>query len=356
MRGSDMGVNLSGLTEPVPIDIPDLSGKKIAIDSYNVIYQFLSSIRQPDGQPLCDSQGRTTSHLTGLLHRTASLVEAGIEPVFVFDGKPHPLKSRTLQERTERRDRAEEEYREALERGDEETARTKAQQTSRMTKEVRETSRELIRYLGFPIVDAPSDGEQQAALMCRRGDVYAAASQDFDSLLFGTPLLVRNLTLTGRRKVPGRQLYREIKTEMIDSSVFLHTLGISREQLVDMCILMGTDFNPGIKGIGPKKALKLIRSEGDLKSALRKIGGEIPEADEVRGIFLDEGGDQNYSLAQGQADRDKVMDMLTSYEFSEQRVTSALDRIDKARKEAARRSRQTSLDGWFRWPRISIFI
>ncbi len=285
-----MGVNLSGLTEPVPIEASDLAGKRIAIDSYNVIYQFLSSIRQPDGQPLCDSSGRTTSHLTGLLHRTASLVEQGIEPVFVFDGKPHPLKQRTLDERRERRDRAEEEYQEAIEQGDMETARTKAQQTSRMTKEVRESSRELILHLGFPIVDAPSDGEQQASYMCRKGDVYAAGSQDFDSLLFGTPVLVRNLTMTGRRKVPGRQLYREVKTELIDSRQFLDTLGVTREQLVDMCILMGTDFNPGIKGIGPKKALKLIRENGSLEKAIENPLDQIPDYEEIRRIFLDYDG------------------------------------------------------------------
>lgn len=342
-----MGVNLSGLAEPKNIELSDLSGKKIAIDSYNVIYQFLSSIRQPDGQPLCDSSGRITSHLTGLLHRTANLVEAGIEPVFVFDGKPHPLKSDTLRMRTERRDKAEEEYREAVERGDMETARTKAQQTSRMTKEVRESAQELIGYLGFPIVQAPSDGEQQASYMCRKGDVYAAASQDFDSLLFGTPLLVRNLTMTGRRKVPGRQMYKEIKTEIIDTPVFLEGLGITREQLVDMCILMGTDFNPGIKGIGPKKALKYIRENGSIEHVLPKIHEEIENVDEIRSIFLDTSGADDYSVKYKPADRQHVVDMLTSYDFTADRVNSALDRIDKARAELEKKRKQSSLDSWF---------
>ena len=342
-----MGVNLSGLTEPRNIELSELEGRKVAIDSYNVIYQFLSSIRQPDGQPLCDGNGRVTSHLTGLLHRTANLVESGIEPIFVFDGKPHRLKSETLRERTERRDKAEEEYREAIERGDMETARTKAQQTSRMTKEVRESAMELIGYMGFPIVQAPSDGEQQASYMCRKGDVYAAASQDFDSLLFGTPLLVRNLTLTGRRKVPGRQMYREIKTEIIDSGSFLSSLGVTREQLVDMCILMGTDFNPGIKGIGPKKALKFIRENGRLENVLPKIHEEIPDADEIRSIFLDDTGSDDYSVKYRPADRQHVVDMLVSYDFSEDRVNSALDRIDKARAESEKKRKQSSLDSWF---------
>ncbi len=342
-----MGVNLSGLTEPRTLELSELSGKRVALDSYNIIYQFLSSIRQPDGKPLCDSSGRTTSHLTGLLHRTANLVEAGIEPVFVFDGKPHRLKADTLRERTERRDKAEEEYREAVERGDMETARTKAQQTSRMTKEVRETSIELVKYLGFPVVHAPSDGEAQAAYMCRKGDVYAAASQDFDSLLFGTPTLVRNLTMSGRRKIPGKQAYREVKTESISSSEFLETLGITRPQLVDMCILMGTDFNEGIRGIGPKKALKYIREEGDLEHVLPKIHQEISDADEIRHIFLDDGGEDGYDLRPAPIDRDHAVEMLVSYDFSRDRVNATLDRIEKARAEQKVARSQKSLDSWF---------
>ena len=342
-----MGVNLSDLTEPKSMEMEDLRGKKVAIDTYNIVYQFMSAIRQPDGYPLCDSKGRTTSHLTGLLHRTASLIEAGIEPVFVFDGKPHPLKQATLDGRKERREKAEQEWKDAVERGDMKTAHTKAQQTSRMTDEVKESAKELIRYMGLPIVDAPSDGEQEAAYICRRKDVWATASQDFDSLLFGTPVLLRNLTMTGRRKVPGKDIYREIKTEVIDSEEFLRNLGISREQLVDMCILMGTDFNTGIKGIGPKKALKLVRDNGDLESVLRKIGEDIPDYQEIRGIFLDYEGSDDYSVEHGPLDRQAVVDMLTSYDFSVDRVNSALDRIESARKEEERKRKQKALDAWF---------
>ena len=347
MRRDEMGVNLSDLTEPKSMEMEDLRGKKVAIDTYNIVYQFMSAIRQPDGYPLCDSKGRTTSHLTGLLHRTASLIEAGIEPVFVFDGKPHPLKQATLDGRKERRERAGQEWKDAVERGDMKTAHTKAQQTSRMTDEVKESAKELIRYMGLPIVDAPSDGEQEAAYICRRKDVWATASQDFDSLLFGTPVLLRNLTMTGRRKVPGKDIYREIKTEVIDSEEFLRNLGISREQLVDMCILMGTDFNTGIKGIGPKKALKLVRDNGDLESVLRKIGEDIPDYQEIRGIFLDYEGSDDYSVEHGPLDRQAVVDMLTSYDFSADRVNSALDRIESARKEEERKRKQKALDAWF---------
>lgn len=318
------------------------------MDTYNIAYQFMSAIRQPDGHPLCDSKGRTTSHLSGFLYRTANLVEAGIEPIFVFDGKPHPLKAATLQERNERREKAAAEWKEAIARGDLKTAHTKAQQTSRMTSEVRDSAKELIGYLGFPMVSAPSDGEQEAAFMCRLGDVWAAASQDYDSLLFGTPLLVRNLTLTGRRKVPGKDIYKEIKTEVIDSSEFLAHLGIDRRQLVDLCMLIGTDFNRGIKGIGPKKALKLIKDCGDLEGALAKIGETIPDYQEIREIFLGDNGSTDYTTSYGPIDRDAVVDMLTSYDFDPNRVNSALDRIEKARKENKAKRNQRSLDSWFR--------
>lgn len=342
-----MGVNLSGLAEPRCAEYEELRGKRVAVDTYNIVYQFMSAIRQPDGFPLCDGSGRTTSHLTGLLHRSAGLAEAGIEPIFVFDGKPHPLKQAVLDERRERREKAEREWREAIERGDLGAARTKAQQISRMTDEVKKSARELIGYLGFPIADAPSDGEQEAAYICRRGGAWAAASQDYDSLLFGAPVLLRNLTLSGRRKVPGKDVYREIKTEVIDSSAFLDSLGITREQLVDMCILMGTDFNAGIKGIGPKKALKLVRENGRLENILPKIGEEIPDYDEIRAIFLDCEGSDDYSPECRPVDRKGAVDMLTSYDFSADRVNSALDRIEAARAEQERKRKQRSLDSWF---------
>lgn len=342
-----MGVNLSGLTEPKTIELQELGGKTIAIDAYNTIYQFLSIIRQPDGYPLTDSKGNVTSHLSGLLYRTASLIEAGIEPLFVFDGKPHELKMGTLNERRERREKAEKEWQKAVQEGDTKKAFTKAQQTSRMTPEILESSKELISLLGIPVVYAPSDGEAQGAYMCRKGDVYASASQDFDSLLFGAPRLLRNVTITGRRKVPGKDVYRDVKTEIIDSGEFLDALGIDRAQLVDMCILMGTDFNPGIHGIGPKKGLKLIKDYGDIESVLAHLGEEIPEYQQVRDIFLKGTYSDDYSVKAGDVDRDAVVRYMTERDFSENRVTSALDRIDASRKANKAKRQQSSLDDWF---------
>ena len=342
-----MGVNLSGLTEPKTIELQDLGGKTIAIDAYNTIYQFLSIIRQPDGYPLTDSKGNVTSNLSGLLYRTASLIEAGVEPVFVFDGKPHELKMGTINERRERREKAEKEWQKAVQEGDTKKAFTKAQQTSRMTPDILESSKEIISLLGLPVVYAPSDGEAQGAYMCSKGDVYASASQDFDSLLFGAPRLLRNVTITGRRKVPGKDVYRDVKTEIIDSQEFLEALGIDRRQLVDMCILMGTDFNAGIHGIGPKKGLKLIKDHGNIESVLAHIGEEIPEYQQVRDIFLNGTYSDDYSVKAGDIARDAVIQFMKDRDFSESRVVSALDRIDASRKANKAKRQQSSLDDWF---------
>jgi len=342
-----MGVNLTGLTEPKNIELTDLKGKSVAIDAYNTIYQFLSIIRQPDGSPLTDTQGRVTSHLSGILYRTANLIESGISPSFVFDGIPHDLKTDTLTERRARREKAEKEWDEAKEEGDIKKAFSKAQQTSKMTKEIKESSRLLLSYLGVPVVNAPSDGEGQGAYMCAKGDVWASASQDFDSILFGAPTLVRNLTITGRRKVPGRDQYRDVRTEVIDSQKFLSSLGITREQLVDMCILMGTDFNPGISGIGPKKGLKLIKEHGNIEGVMAHIGEEMEYYEEIRNIFLRSEYTDDYDLRMKGVDTDKVCELMCEeHDFSKERVLAVINRIENSRKEEDARKKQRSLDFW----------
>lgn len=342
-----MGVNLSGLVEPKNIELSDLGGKTIAIDAYNTIYQFLSIIRQPDGYPLCDGKGRVTSHLSGLLYRTANLIESGVEPSFIFDGRPHELKSVTITERKRRREKAEKEWEQAIEEGDTKKAFSKAQQTSRMTPEISESSKELLELMGLPVVFAPSDGEAQGAYMCSKGDVWASASQDFDSLLFGAPKLVRNMTITGRRKVPGKDLYRDVRTELIESEEFLEELGVSREQLVDVCILMGTDFNRGISDIGPKKGLKLIKTHGDIEGVLRHLDMEMPEYPEVRDIFLKGRYSDDYDIRPKEMDREGIVEFLTGYDFSKERVESTLNKIEGARRTNAAKRRQRSLDAWF---------
>ena len=253
-----MGINLSNLVHPTPIQLKDIRGKKVAIDAPNILYQFLSIIRQRDGTPLKDSQGRITSHLAGLLYRTSHLVEQNIKPIYVYDGKPHPLKKQILEKRREVKEKATADWQEALKIGDMEEARKKAQQTSRLTPELIDESKQLLDTLGIPYVDSLSEGEAQASQMTKDGTVDITASQDFDSLLFGSPFLIRNLTITGKRKLPGKKKWVEIQPEKIILANVLKTHGITQKQLVEIAILVGTDFNEGIKGIGPANGLKLI--------------------------------------------------------------------------------------------------
>lgn len=325
-----MGVDLGDLFKKEKISFNDLHDRVIVIDAHNVLHQFLSIIRQRDGTPLKDSKGQITSHLSGLLHRTANLVEARVRPVYVFDGEPHPLKAKTLQERMMRKEQAEKEWKEAQARGDLETARVKAQQTSRVTDDIIRQSEELLNALGIPYVHAPSEGEAQASHMVIKGDGFAVGSQDFDCLLVGSPVLIRNLTSSGRRKLPGKKAYVKVNPELIRLQTNLKTLGVTQKQLVDMAILIGTDFNDGIKGIGPKKSLQMIKKVGNVENALSTFGGEnaptFEEIKEIRKIFLEPNVTDDYDLKWSKPDNDAVMKLLCDkHQFSEDRVSNALE-------------------------------
>ncbi|MGQ9759744.1 MAG: flap endonuclease-1 [Candidatus Methanomethylicaceae archaeon] len=344
-----MGVNLKGLVTPSKITLEEMKGRVLAIDGYNALYQFLSIIRQPDGTPLMDSRGRVTSHLSGVFYRTVNLLEAGIKPVYVFDGKPPELKLREIEKRIEIKEKAEKEYREALERGDLEVARKAAQATSRLTGDMVAQTKDLIVAMGIPWVQAPSEGEAQAAFMTRRGDAWATVSQDYDSLLFGAPRLVRNLTISGRRKLPNRPVYIDIEPEIIKLEDLLRTLAITRDQLIEIGIMLGTDFNPeGFKGIGPKKAKKIIEDYGSLKSALeRGIIEADPkiDVDAIRDIFLNPRTTGEYRLEWGKVDEEGVKKILCdAHDFSMERVEAALERLKRTKKEV---ERQSSLEKWF---------
>ena len=338
-----MGINLADIVTSEPRTLKDFSGKILAIDAFNTLYQFLAIIRQPDGTPLMDHQGRVTSHLSGIIYRVSNFVAAGIKPAFVFDGEPPRLKARTIVARGEIKRRAEREWREAVEIGDLATARTKAMQTSRLTEEMVDQSKRLLDLLGIPWVQAPAEGEAQASAMARTGVAYAAASQDFDSLLFGSPRLVKNLAITGRRKLPRKDVYVDVQPEEISLEATLANLGITREQLVDMGLLIGTDFNEGVKGIGPKKALALIKKHGSLEPALEELGVEIESKDEVREIFLHPKVIEVAGVEFNDPDKDGVRRMLCDdHDFSRDRIDAALEKFGAARSE----QKQQSLDGW----------
>jgi len=324
-----MGVDLGELFTKESCGFKDFKERVIVLDAHNILHQFLSSIRQRDGTPLKDSQGRITSHLSGLLYRTAHMVETKIRPVYVFDGQPHPLKARTIRQRRQRKEQAEREWKEALEKGDLETAKSKAQQTSRVTSEIIKQSKQLLEALGIPFIQAPSEGEAQASYMVQRADAYAVGSQDFDCLLFGAPILVRNLTSSERRKLPSKQAYTSVHPERINLESGLQRLGVSREQLVDIALLVGTDFNDGIKGYGPKKSLKLLKEKGRLEQALDVLPEPRLSSDEIetlRKIFLEPTVSTDYSLQWQKTDPDTVIRLLCDeYQFSRERVKPVLE-------------------------------
>jgi len=343
-----LGVNLRDLVPKTTVKLEDLSGKSIAIDAYNALYQFLAIIRQPDGTPLKDSSGRVTSHLSGLLYRTSNLVEMGIKPIYVFDGVPPALKETEIKRRMRTKKEALVKYEQALKEGKIEEARVYAQATSRLKDYMAEDSKRLLFLMGIPWVQAPSEGEAQAAHLVKRGDADYCASQDYDSLLFGAPRFVRNVTISGRRKLPNKKVYIEVVPEVVEFEKVLRECGITYEQLVDVGILIGTDFNPeGIKGLGPKTALKLIKEHGSLENALPHIkNAEFPvDPERIREIFLHPKVIDSYKIEWAKPDLEGVMDFICrERDFSENRVRKALEKMRKGTEELRGK---TTLEKWF---------
>jgi flap endonuclease-1 len=339
-----MGVNISALAPSQKRTLEDFTDKIVAIDAHNILYQFLANIRTAEGSMLMDSQGRPTSHLNGLLSRTAKLVAVGIKPIYVFDGKPHELKAKTLANRREIKEKAKEEYQLALDAGDLERARMKAAQSTFLTPDMVADAQELLGYLGIPCIKAPSEGEAQACHMARSGDAWAVVSQDFDSLMFGTPRLVRNLTVTGRRKLPGQNRYISVEPEIFDFQFVLTALGVTHEQLVDIGIMIGTDFNPGVKGYGPKKALKAIMEFKTLENVMKEKDLEIPDYDIIRKIFIEPNVVDDYLIKWDSVNEEKVMEFLCEERnFTKERINSTLESFVKFKSAVA----QKSLDRWF---------
>lgn len=337
-----MGVDLGDLFEKKEIELSELKGKIIAIDAYNTLYQFLSIIRQRDGTPLIDSHGGITSHLSGFLYRTTNLVEEGIKPVFVFDGAPPQFKNTTIEERKKIRTEARVKWEEAKAMGSEEAFKH-AQASSHISGNMIEDAKLLLGFMGIPVVQALSEGESQAAFMVKNNDAYAAGSQDYDALLFGSPLVVRNLAVTGKRKLPGKSVYVDVKPEIIELEKGLEALGISREQLVDIALLVGTDYNDGIKGIGPKKALKLIKKHGSIEGALNELNTDIKNLAEIKALFLAPDVTSDYELRWKKSDSAAIIKFLCAqHDFSEARVSKAVERLLEASDKG-----QKTLDKWF---------
>ena len=344
-----MGVDIKPLIDTLAetIKLESLRGKVIAIDAYNALYQFLATIRGYTGEPLMDSHGRVTSHLSGLFYRSVNLLSLGIKLVYVFDGKPPSLKYRELDARRRVKEEAMVMYEQALQEGRLDDARKYAQATSILKDYMVNDAKTLLSLMGIPYVQAPAEGEATAAYMSRVGIAYATASQDYDSLLFGSTRLIRNLTISGKRKLPNKNVYVDVEPEMIELEHLLNSLSITREELVDIAILIGTDYNPdGFKGIGAKKALQLIkkykRLEGieveSIKEGLKQI-----DYNAIRRIFLEPEVAKVDTLEFKEIDKEGIIRFLCGErDFSKERVSSALERLEEAMKIS-----RSGLERWF---------
>lgn len=265
------------------------------------------------------------------------MLEKGIKPVYVFDGTPPSLKEMEIKRRAKLKEEALIKYEKALKEGDLEKARTYAQATAQLKDDMVKDAKRLLESMGIPYVQAPSEGEAQAAHMAAEGRVWATASQDYDSLLFGAPRLVRNVTISGRRKLPRKPVYIKIVPELVELEEMLAELGITREQLVDLGILVGTDYNPtGVKGLGPKTSLKLVREYGSLEKLLPVLKNAEFPADplEIRKIFLNPRITSDYTLTWKLPDVEGVVQFLChERDFNEERVRKALEKAIEGSKK-----------------------
>ena len=340
-----MGLNLKDLIVKEKTTLEAFSTRVIAIDAYNAIYQFLASIRGPDGLQLMDSQGRVTSHLSGLLYRNVNFLSLGIKPVYVFDGKAPSLKAAEIQRRKQIKKDATIKYEKAIAEGNLEDARKFAQQTTSMRDGMVKESKKLLECFGIPYIDAQSEGEATAAHLTNTGQAYASASQDYDSILCGAKRLVRNFTSSGRRRIPNSNTYIDVVPEVIQTQKVLDALGLTREKLIDVGILIGTDFNPnGFERIGPKTAIKMIRKHSRLED-IPQIQEQLQKIDfqQIREIFLNPKVTDVKEIVFEKVDYEAITDYLVKERsFSNDRVNSTLNRLKRALEKKSQ-----NLEQWF---------
>lgn len=247
-------------------NLSQLHGRKIAIDASMQIYQFLISIRQ--GGPnnaaamLTNADGEPTSHIQGLFNRAIRFMTEGIKPVFVFDGKPPDIKSNELVKRREKREKAQQALAEAKESGNVEEQEKQEKRLVRAGTKENNDCKRLLNLMGIPIVEAPCEAEAQAAALCRSGEVWGVGTEDMDALTFACPVLIRKMTFANASKSDVQQM---------EYAKAIEGLGLTHDQFVDLCILLGCDYCDSIKKVGPKTALKLIREYGTIEKILQNI-------------------------------------------------------------------------------------
>jgi len=330
-----MGLQIGNIVPRKEISFEELRGKTIAVDAFNALYQFLSSIRQPDGTPLMDSNRRVTSHLSGLFYRNISLLSEGIKLIYVFDGEYSPLKEKTHEKREEAKELMMDKFRTAKDEEDIEAMRKYSVGFSKLNEEMIAESKELLEAMGIAVFQAPGEGEMQCAELVKNKQAWAVASQDYDALVVGATRLIQNLTLSRKRKTFSGFVY--IAPEIIEYEKVLQALGIDSDQFICLAILVGTDFNPGgIRGIGPKKALALVKQ----KKYPVQIFEEVKENlnfnwQEVFEIFKKPNVSKEKVIFP-LFNEEKIIEILVKrHEFSLERVKSQLDKLKEVKKKNA---------------------
>ena len=340
-----MGVKLKDLASPRKTSFENLSGNSIAIDGYNIIYQFLTTIRGPTGEPLMNSKGKITSHITGLFYRNINLLNNNIRPIYVLDGKPPQLKSTLIKKRKEIREKNQEKYQKAMEEGDQEQARRYAHSMIKINEGIINDVKKILDLMGIQCIQAPAEGEATVAYMNELDLVNYAVSQDYDSLLFGAKRLCRNLTVSGKRRIPRTNRYMNVEPEIIELKEFLRINEINREQLVDIAILIGTDYNPnGFTRIGPKTAIKNIKKYKRIEE-IPKIERELEliDVDQVRNMFLNPDVSKPEIIENKELKKEELISYLCDEnDFSEERISNTIKKLDKVEEQQSE-----TLDKWF---------
>ncbi len=345
-----MGLNISEIIPRDELDTSALKGKTLCVDAFNTLYQFLTTIRQPDGTPLKDRKEKITSHLSGIFYRNINLLSEGIRLVYVFDGKPPDLKYKVHEIRRENREAQRGKYEEAKREEDITSMKRYSSQNIRLDSEMIEESKKLLEAMGIAVIQAPGEGEAEAAHLAKREEVYASVSQDYDSLLFGAPRLIRNLALARKRKT--LRGWVEITPEMIELEHVLNSLNINLDQLICLGILVGTDYNPkGIPGIGQKRALGIVQRYKQPYMIFKSLEEQMAALDDSvkfdwKEIFelFHRADVKDFDMEFPKMNREKIKEILIAeHDFSEDRIENQLKKLDEAREK----NKQKDLKKWF---------
>ncbi|KAK0051534.1 flap endonuclease 1 [Biomphalaria pfeifferi] len=311
-------------------DIKHFFGRKVAIDASMSIYQFLIAVRQ-DGSQLTNEEGETTSHLMGMFYRTIRMVENGIKPVYVFDGKPPEMKSGELAKRKEKREEAQKELDKAEEAGDEENVEKFSRRLVKVTKEHNDDCKKLLTLMGIPFVEAPCEAEAQCAALVKGGKVYATGTEDMDSLTFGSSVVLRHLTFSEARKLPIKEY---------QLSKILEDLNFNQDEFIDLCILLGCDYCDSIRGIGPKRAIELIKQHRNIEEIIKHLDKKkytVPDDwlfKEARKLFQEPEVTDPEKLELKWTDPDEeglVEFMVKQKNFNEERIRNGAKKLLKSR-------------------------